>query len=68
MKCSACKGMYHPATGNAWTKNLVLCRGCTLDFVRWLKGREIQFSRPWKRPPSKMSFIDAALTSIGRRK
>jgi hypothetical protein len=45
-----------------------LCWGCTLDFIRWIKGREAQYSRPWRKSPSQKSFIESALTSIGARK
>lgn len=64
MKCSACNSPWHPATGHVWTPTLVLCRNCTLDFIRWLKQRESAYSKPWRRDKSKTSFIEAALTSI----
>lgn len=66
MRCSACGGMFHPATGHCWTETCVLCLGCTKDFIRWIKAREAQYGRPWRRRGKRFdaTFTDAALTSI----
>jgi len=61
-KCSACGGAFHPATGHAWTANLVLCHRCALDWMKWLRRRQAQFSVG--RKGCKTSFISAALTSV----
>jgi len=60
--CSACGQPFHPSTGHCWTKNIVLCWSCTLDWQNWLKKRIVQFSHPLK--GMKESFHDCALKSI----
>lgn len=62
--CSACGGAFHPATGHAWTPTLVLCHRCALSWIAWLRKRDAQFNRPWRRPDSQQSFVSAALTSV----
>lgn len=61
-KCSACGGAFHPATGHAWTANLVLCHSCTQDWMKWLRRRQSQFSAV--RKGGTTSFMDAALSSV----
>ena len=36
-RCSACGGVYHPASGHAWSEETVLCGPCTREFFDWLK-------------------------------
>lgn len=44
MKCSACKGPFHPATGHQLSAQSQLCGPCARDFKAWLKH---QTGRPW---------------------
>ncbi len=68
MKCSACKGAWHPATGHAHGPMCRLCLRCTQDYIAWIKGQHRRCSTPWRKPPSEGSFDDAARTSIGARR
>lgn len=58
MKCSACGGPYHPATGHMHTENVVLCGPCTRDMLAWVKKHT---SRKGGRTGG---FYEAAATSI----
>lgn len=53
MRCAACKGVYHPATGHLFTPTCVLCGPCARDFLRWWKG---MVNRRW----GKLRFYDFA--------
>ena len=35
-KCSACRGVYHPATGHVHSNNTVLCGPCTRHYFAWV--------------------------------
>ena len=57
MKCAACKGVYHPATGHVLSEQLVLCGPCTREHVKWLKQH---LRRKW----GGADFYAAAATSV----
>lgn len=38
MRCSACTGVFHPATGQYLSEKTRLCGPCTKHFVTWVKG------------------------------
>ena len=59
MRCFACKGPWHEATGHWWGPQLdiVYCGPCFQRFLTWMKGH---FKRKW----SGERFYDAAATSI----
>lgn len=56
-ECTACHGVYHPATGHAFSATAQLCGPCARHYLRWLKGH---LSRTW----AKASFYEYAATSI----
>ena len=64
MKCAACKGPYHQATGHAWSENFVLCGRCALDFYKWYKARMNSMHARLKNKKTKVrmkeSFHDCA--------
>jgi len=62
LKCSACGGPFHSATGHQWSIGSRLCNRCTRAFIKWLKGREGSMGH--KKNGAKESFTDAALKSI----
>ena len=64
MRCSACKGPAHPATGHAFTATMMLCGPCTRNFIRWIKQREAMMGHKSKRHNSNTTWTEAALTSI----
>jgi pullulanase/glycogen debranching enzyme len=68
MKCAACSGPYHPATGHVLSENFVLCGPCAISFKDWLKNRMGMMSAKLKnkRTGERMSesFQDAAAKSI----
>lgn len=68
MKCSACQGPYHPATGHYFAEDFVLCGPCAISFKDWLKGRmgAMQARLKNKHTGTRMeeSFHDAAMKSI----
>ena len=37
MRCAACKGVAHPATGCQYSKQTLICRACTRRFWEWLR-------------------------------
>lgn len=57
MKCFACGGPYHPATGNLFRPDVAYCGRCYRHFLEYLKTR---FYRRKERP----DFIAEAVTSI----
>jgi hypothetical protein len=65
--CDSCNGVFHPSTGGKFG-GINLCWNCCLNFIKWLKAREKSMSRLWRKPNSKNSFMESALTSIGARK
>lgn len=38
MRCAACGGVYHEATGHRWTSSMVICGPCAREFIAWLRG------------------------------
>jgi hypothetical protein len=65
--CDSCGGPFHSATGGQFG-GVKLCWDCCLNFIKWLKEREKSMSRPWRKPKSETSFMEAALASIGAKK
>lgn len=58
MKCFACGGPYHPASGHAWTAfGVVYCGPCARHFLTWMKGHVAQRRRGF-------DFYGEAATSI----
>lgn len=43
-RCSACKGVYHEATGHRHSEKTVLCGPCARNYLNWLKGHT---NRKW---------------------
>lgn len=37
MKCAACCGAFHEATGHFWTSSMPICGPCIRGFIAWLK-------------------------------
>ena len=68
MKCSACSGSYHLATGHILGDDTVLCGPCTRGFIKWIKLRESSMGSRRKDKKTgireRESFTDAALKSI----
>jgi hypothetical protein len=62
MRCFACRGPWHPATGHWWGDkyDIVYCGPCYLHFVTWLKGH---LKRKW----GGLVFYEEAATSIRSR-
>jgi hypothetical protein len=44
MRCSACTGVYHEATGHRLGDRTVLCGPCARSWLAWLKS---QTNRRW---------------------
>lgn len=61
-RCISCKGVFHPATGHAFSETAMLCGRCALEFKNWLKGRMGAMDATSKRHPS--AFSTAAALSI----
>ena len=57
MKCSACGGPFHPATGHYHQEDVAICGPCIRHFLDWLKGHTAQRRRGF-------DFYAAAATSI----
>lgn len=36
MRCSFCEGVWHPATGHAYSETFRACYSCTVTFWRWV--------------------------------
>ena len=66
MKCSCCKGVYHPVTGHRWTALIRLCGPCARGWLGWLKLRTNMMNARIKNKLSgkKISFSDNAVKSI----
>lgn len=62
MKCSACGGTFHPATGHVLSDKMQLCGLRAKDFWRWMKGRMGAMSST--RRGDKESFAEAASKSV----
>ena len=60
MRCFACGGPYHPATGHLFQIDIAYCGACYRPFLQWFKGRMNMVCR-------KHRFYDAAATSIRPR-
>lgn len=56
-RCSACGGVYHPASGHRWGDRVVLCGPCTRHFIAWVKAHT---QRRW----GGVKFYDHAATSV----
>ncbi len=56
-RCSACGGVYHEATGHAFSPTTRLCGPCARNMVAWVKKH---VSKRW----SKGDFYAAAATSV----
>lgn len=54
LRCFACSGPYHPATGHVFTPDVVYCGPCALHFFRWWKGHS---NRRW----GATNFYEAAV-------
>lgn len=39
MRCFFCNGPAHPATGHAYTPNVLACRRCFMAFFAWYRAR-----------------------------
>jgi len=63
MRCAACYGPYHPATGHMLTSTMVLCGPCARDFCAWLKRRMAQMDHGTKKSKG-AAFSTAAALSI----
>lgn len=37
-RCSSCGGVYHPATGHAFTLDTQICGPCARHFLQWVKA------------------------------
>lgn len=57
MRCSACTGVFHPATGHQWSEKTRLCLSCAHSFMQWFKAHT---RRKW----GGERFYDHAATSI----
>jgi hypothetical protein len=57
MRCFACGGPYHPASGHVFADEIVYCGACYRPFIEFMKSR---FYRRSKGP----DFIAEAVTSI----
>ena len=60
-RCSACGGVYHPATGHALSARMQLCGPCAREMLAWVKQR-------CQRRSCGPCFYTAAETSLGARK
>jgi hypothetical protein len=64
MRCFACGGPFHPASGHAWMPDVVYCGRCIRSFYDWVRTH----TRPWRPrkgdagPPR--DFYGEAATSI----
>jgi hypothetical protein len=36
--CFACQGPYHPATGHAFSEDVLYCGRCIRHFYKWVRG------------------------------
>ncbi len=57
VRCSACSGPFHPATGHHLSVITVLCGPCARDHLAWLKHHT---QRRW----GGLKFYDYAATSV----
>ena len=58
MRCFACGGPYHEASGHLWRElGIAYCGPCYRHFAKWMKGH---LARKW----SGASFYDEAATAI----
>jgi hypothetical protein len=65
LRCFACKGPYHPATGHIWTElppdaqgeHPVYCGPCYRKWIKWMKGH---LNRRW----AGANFYEEAATSV----
>ena len=66
MKCAVCDNPYHPATGHAFTDNLVLCGVHAREFYDWYKKRMLSMQARLKKKGVRQSesFHDVAMRSI----
>lgn len=68
MRCTSCRGVWHPSTGSLLGRGTCLCLRCTLDFIAWLKLREGAMGARIKKHGGAPSFTECALTSIGAKR
>lgn len=61
-KCVSCEGVFHPATGHAFSEHFQICGPCAREFCDWYKKRMNQMDAKTKKNP--YSFSEAASKSI----
>lgn len=67
MRCSACQGPFHEATGWMLSPHVGLCGSCAKEFANWYKGRMTRMSHCVKgKDGEKMeeSFAESAAKSV----
>ena len=59
--CAICKTPAHSSNGHLWGLETLLCHGCTLSMIKWIKARESAMRRIVRDDGE--SFTDAAIKS-----